>query len=413
MFYNIGMYIFGGLMQTAALFHPKARLWCRGRKGLLKKTAAAIDPARPVIWFHAASLGEFEQGRQLIEDMRADYPGHQIVVTFFSPSGYEVRKNYDKADLVTYLPLDTPRNAKRFVRTLHPEMVIFIKYEYWNNITREIKRNGGKLYIISAIYREKSVFFRWYGSMYRKILKRFDHLFVQNESSRELLATIGIDNVTVCGDTRFDRVHTIASGAREIEALKRFAGGRKSIVAGSTWPKDDEILLKLIVNHGEEPFIIVPHEIEESKIVRLKEAAEASGRKVVRYTRITDPQQTEEASVMIVDTVGILSSVYRYGKIAYIGGGFGVGIHNILEAATFGLPVIFGPNYRKFQEACDLLKLHGAHSISSYTEAEACLSQLLSDSEELKAETETAQAYIRQHTGATRTISEYIASHRN
>lgn len=297
---------------------------------------------------HVASLGEFEQGRPIIEKIRLEHPRYKILLTFFSPSGYEIRKDYPGADYIFYLPIDTPRNARRFLDIVRPEIAIFVKYEFWINLLTGLRRRGIRTYIVSAIFRRNSVFFRQWGGLWRQALETFDTLFVQNEESRILLGKLGFDNVVVAGDTRFDRVAQIAANAKRIELVERFRGGERLFVAGSTWGPDEELLIELMNANPGIKFVVAPHEMDESRIARL--IGETRGG-AVRYTRCTDSTVLDDKQLLILDTVGILASVYGYATWAYIGGGFGVGIHNTLEAATFGLPVAFGPNYAKFKEA--------------------------------------------------------------
>ncbi|MDR2936661.1 MAG: 3-deoxy-D-manno-octulosonic acid transferase, partial [Rikenellaceae bacterium] len=342
-FYNIGIEAMVLGIRIAMPFSRKARLWCRGRKGVFRDMASRIDPSVPTAWFHAASLGEFEQGRPVIDAFRKAYPAYKILITFFSPSGYEVRKDFAGADYVFYLPADTPRNVRQFLRIVRPRVAMFIKYEFWANYLRLLRKSDARVYIISAIFRKDSVFFKPWGSFYRRLPDCFDQIFVQDKESVGLLEKIGIRNVTVAGDTRFDRVYSIASQAREIPEIAAFAAsGGKVLVAGSTWPPDEELLLELAHKYTDLKFIIAPHEIESERIDRFIAAAR---RPALRYSQLTPESDLAGAGILFIDTIGMLSSVYGYGHLAYIGGGFGAGIHNILEAATYGLPLVFGPNY--------------------------------------------------------------------
>ncbi len=405
--YNLGIHAFDGAARILALWKPKAAAWCDGRKGIFERMRSAIDPNCDIIWVHAASLGEFEQGRPVIEALRRTHPEYKILLTFFSPSGYEIRKNYSGADYVFYLPTDTPSNVRRFMDIVRPKIAIIIKYEFWLNYLSELRRRGCRTYIISSIFRRNSIFFKPYGWAFRRALKSFDTLFVQNDESVELLASIGISNVEKAGDTRFDRVADIASKAKKIEEIEKFAAGRKVFVAGSTWPQDEELIVRLANEHRDTKFIIVPHEIEPQRIDRMAESIQGGA---VRYTRAGQCDRTAEAQVMIVDTVGILSSVYSYAHYAYIGGGFGVGIHNTLEAATFSLPLAFGPNYTKFQEAVDLIRLGAAKSVDSYKQIEEWFSALHDDENLRKRQGDLAGEYIRQNKGATEKIVSHIFS---
>ena len=354
---------------------------------------------------HAASLGEFEQGRPVIEALRRTHPEYKILLTFFSPSGYEIRKNYSGADYIFYLPSDTPRNVRRFMDIVRPKIAIIIKYEFWLNYLSELRRRGCRTYIISSIFRRDSIFFRPYGWAFRRALRSFDTLFVQNDESVRLLASIGITDVEKTGDTRFDRVADIVSKAGRIEDIERFADGDTVFVAGSTWPPDEELIINLANRHKDTKFIIVPHEIDSERIDRMAQALEGGA---VRYTRAAECDNLSAAQVMIVDTVGILSSVYAYAGYAYIGGGFGVGIHNTLEAATFSLPLAFGPNYAKFKEAADLISLGAARSVNDYTQLEEWFTALHDDKNLRKLQGEKAGRYIQQNKGATDKILSHI-----
>ena len=346
--YDLAISLYAGLIRMVAPWHGKARLWSEGRRDIFRRLRAAIAPSDRIVWVHAASLGEFEQGRPIIERLRHEHPEYKILLTFFSPSGYEIRKNYSGADYVFYLPADTPSNARRFLDAAHPEIAIFIKYEFWINLLTELRRRSVRSYIVSAIFRRNSVFFRPYGAMWRRALETFDTLFVQNVESKRLLSEIGFDNVVVAGDTRFDRVAEIAAAAKRVEIVERFRGNGRLFVAGSTWGPDEEILLPLINANPEVRFVVAPHEMDEGRIERLLHETKGGA---VRYTQCDAAADFGKTQLLILDTVGILSSVYGSAAWAYIGGGFGIGIHNTLEAATFGLPIAFGPNYSKFKEA--------------------------------------------------------------
>lgn len=396
--YNIGIAILRFGMLIAARFNPKARLWVDGRKDIFRRMEAAIGADDRVIWVHSASLGEFEQGRPVIEALRESHPQHKILLTFFSPSGYEIRKNYPGADYIFYLPADSPALARRFVKIAHPEIAVFIKYEFWLNYLRELERVGCRIFIVSAIFRRNSVFFKWYGGLFRRALRRFEHVFVQNNASQELLSEIGIERVTVAGDTRFDRVATIAAAARRIEIVERFAEGSRVFVAGSTWPPDEELMMGLIAAHPELKFIVAPHEMEQQRIDRF---IEQSPRRAVRYTQCDAQTDLEAVQVLVVDTIGILSSIYQYADFAYIGGGFGVGIHNTLEAATFGLPIAFGPNYLKFKEACEMIELGASCSVEDYEQLEQWLAGLESDPVLYGSLRKKSAGYINDNKGAT------------
>ncbi len=403
--YNLGIRVYYFLILFASVFNKKARLWIRGRKEIFNQISSKIDPDSHIIWFHCSSLGEFEQGRPVMEKIREILPGRKILLTFFSPSGYEIRKNYPGADYIFYLPLDTRRNAARFLNIIKPESSFFIKYEFWFHYLSQLKKMKTKVYLISGIFRSRQVFFKFYGRWFRKILRSFTHLFVQNEESASLLKTIGFGNVTVSGDTRFDRVYTIARKAVEFPLIRSFCSGKMTLIAGSTWSSDEEIIVRFI-NENKLPvrFILAPHEIHERGIRQLQESIKG---KTTRYSSISE-SEINDADVLIIDTIGILSSVYQYGNIAYIGGGFGKGIHNILEAATFGLPVIFGPNFKKFREANDLIKLNGAFSIEKYDDFNKIINALLTDQHLLNAASENTKNYVRSNLGATDTITKFI-----
>ena len=404
--YNSLIFLYSIAIRLASLFgNPKANYWITGRKDIFKKLKAALKPNERRIWVHAASLGEFEQGRPIIEKIKEQHPHYKIFLTFFSPSGYEVRKNYPGADYIYYLPSDTPANAKRFIDLVKPEKALFIKYEFWYNYLSTLKKKNIPVYLCSAIFRDNQLFFKWYGGWYRKVLSLFDHLFVQTDASKELLASIGFPNVTTTGDTRFDRVYDIASQAKEIAEVAAFVGNHQCLIAGSTWEPDED-LLAAYMNGATTPlkYIIAPHEIHASHIERLEKSIQ---KKVVRFST-WKLSQAGDPDVLIIDNIGMLSSLYRYGQTAYIGGGFGKGIHNTLEAATFGLPVLFGPNYLKFQEAKDLITLEGAFTISNLTELKDKLDALFSNKEYLRSAQITAGNYVKNNIGATQKIISEI-----
>lgn len=393
-------------INLASLFgNPKAMLWIAGRKGLFARLQSTLKPNERRIWVHAASLGEFEQGRPLIEKIKEQHPEYKVVLTFFSPSGYEVRKNYTGADYIFYLPADTPSNAKRFIDLVNPEKVLFIKYEYWYNYLSILKKRNIPVYLCSAIFRENQLFFKWYGGWYRKILSLFGHLFVQTAKSGELLKSLGYTNVTVTGDTRFDRVYAIATQSREIHEVAAFVGNHPCLIAGSTWEPDEDLLSTYInMESASIKYIIAPHEIQPAHIERLEGSIR---KKVVRFSSWKH-DQSGNPDVLIIDNIGMLSSLYRYGQVSYIGGGFGKGIHNTLEAATFGLPVLFGPNYHKFQEAKDLIALGGAFSISNQDELNSRLDELFNNVTSLSEAQRTAAEYVKNNIGATELICKYI-----
>lgn len=400
------MHLYGAGVRTASRFNPKAKLWVGGRRGIFDRLREAIrSGGEHIVWVHCASLGEFEQGRSVIEAVRREHPEYKILLTFFSPSGYEIRKDYQGADYIFYLPLDTPRNVRRFLDIVGPEVTVFVKYEYWLNYLAELRRRRARVFIVSAIFRPDQIFFKRRGGAFRRALTTFERIFVQNAESRELLAGIGITNVTVAGDTRFDRVARIAESARELPLVERFAAGQPLFVAGSTWEHDERILQQLINAHPEMKFIVAPHEMEPSRIASLLENT-AGG--AVRYTELGADADPSDKQLLIIDTIGILSSIYRYAFCAYIGGGFGAGIHNTLEAASFGLPVAFGPNYHKFKEACDLIDLGAAVCISDFGELDTWLNRLISDRANYASLGKVAADYVASHKGATETIVKAI-----
>lgn len=378
-----------------------------GRKNWVQKLKVQIDPASKYIWFHCSSLGEFEQGRPLIESAKRKFKNHKIVLSFFSPSGYEIRKNYEGADVVCYMPFDTRRNATIFIDLFKPEKVFFVKYEYWHFFLKTLQSNNIPTYLISAIFRENQVFFKWYGSWFRKILDSFTWMFVQDGASQKLLNSNGITKVSIAGDTRFDRVADIVRQKRSILLAESFKGDSNLLIAGSSWPADEAILCNFINQAKEDvKFIIAPHEVHKSHI----EAIQSKLTVPFSVFSELDERTThfDDKRVLIVDTIGILSSLYQYGDIAYIGGGFGVGIHNTLEAATYGMPVIFGPNYKKFREAVQLIECGGAFTISNETEFNACLNHLLTNPKECMKSGKYAGDYVASNTGATRFILDHL-----
>lgn len=404
--YNIAMLIYQSFIWLASKFNNnKATLFLSGRENVFDLLEQKRLPGEHYVWFHAASLGEFEQGRPIMESLKNSHPEYKILLTFFSPSGYEVRKDYQGADIICYLPMDMSWNVKRFLDIVQPDCAIFIKYEFWMNYLLELKKRAIKTYIVSAIFRESQLFFKWYGRYYRNLLKSFNHLFVQNDESVRLLHSIGFDNVTKVGDTRFDRVADIASNAKELPIVQLFKSDKKVLVAGSSWPNDEEILLSYFNQNKDIKLIIAPHEIHEE---HLQSIISKLQRPYVRYTQATT-ENVSDADCLIIDCFGLLSSVYRYGEVAYIGGGFGVGIHNILEAAVYGIPVIFGPNYKKFQEAVDLIELGGAFSIADYTGFSRLMSDLLVDNSSLYASSAAvSNDYSQRNRGATVKVLDII-----
>ncbi|KRT16868.1 3-deoxy-D-manno-octulosonic acid transferase [Pedobacter ginsenosidimutans] len=398
--YIIGIRVYTLLIRIFSLFNPKAKLFINGRKNSYTQIVQKINPNEKHIWFHFASLGEFEQGRPVLEKLKSLYPAKKIVVTFFSPSGYEIRKNYALAD-VFYLPIDTAANAKRFIASINPEMAIFTKYEFWHFYFKELKDKGIPLYVISGIFRENQAFFKWYGGFYRNILKSVTYFFVQNEESKNLLKSIGLNNVTINGDTRFDRVYENAQSPKQLSLIESFIGNSPTLVCGSTWPEDEKILSALPEKYPSWKFIIAPHEIHESHIESIEKQFSIGS---VRFSVLEAQISDLKSQILIIDNIGMLSSLYQYGNVAYIGGGFGTGIHNTLEAAAFGLPVIFGPKYDKFQEAKDLIAIGAAKSISSVEELIGAFEDFA------KNEDAAAQAkrYVADKKGATHQIISMI-----
>jgi 3-deoxy-D-manno-octulosonic-acid transferase len=409
--YTLSILAYRSAIGLASLYNPKAKKWIAGRRDIFKKLESSIDKQAPLAWFHCASLGEFEQGRPVIEAFRKAYPHYKILLTFFSPSGYEVRKSYTGADYIFYLPIDTRANAERFISITRPQIALFVKYEFWFNYLDILYRKSIPFYLISASFRGDQHFFKGYGSWFRKALHHYRHIFVQNETSRQLLSSIGVTNVSVSGDTRFDRVAEIASHAKDISIAELFSRNAQVIVAGSTWPGDEQLLIEYIREHIDVKLIIAPHEIAEEKIVSIISSCERFT-KAIRYSQAN--AAVSDARVLIIDNIGMLSSLYRYGQVAYIGGGFGKGIHNILEAATYGMPVIFGPNYQKFNEAKELVRLGGAFSITGSPTLNETLNALLPDSRKLKEASAISRNYVERNTGATgiilRTISPALAA---
>lgn len=403
--YNISIVLYYIVVAFVSLWDKKAKQWIVGRKDIFKRMAEVISPEDKVVWIHAASLGEFEQGRPVIEKIREQQPEYKILVTFYSPSGYEIRKNYAGADYIFYLPIDTPGNAKKFLDVAHPEIAIIVKYEFWLNLLSELKRRGVRTYLISAIFRRNSIFFRSYGSIWRQALDSFEQMFVQNEESKELLHEIGFDNVVVAGDTRFDRVAEIARNVKKVPIVERFKGDSPLFVAGSTWGPDEEILQTLINDNPQIKFVVAPHEMENSRIERI--IAQTKGG-AVRYTLCNEESDFSKIQVLILDTIGILSSVYGYATWSYIGGGFGVGIHNTLEAATFGLPIAFGPNYQKFKEARDMVALGAATKVESAEDLSAWFAPLRDDKSALQRAGSAAKSYTQRNQGATSLIMKIV-----
>jgi len=404
-FYNLIIHTYNLLLRIASLFNPKAKQWIIGRKHIFDEIKSKISRQKPIIWFHCASLGEFEQGRPVIEACREKFPGHQILLTFFSPSGFEIRKNYPGADFIFYLPIDTSVNAKRFVKIVKPEIAIFVKYEFWFNYLRQLKKENIPVIVVSAIFRPGQRFFKWWGTWQLKILKTITRFFVQDEASAELLRHVGIDQVTIGGDTRFDRVYQVASQKKPFPLVKTFAADSKIILAGSTWPADEDILIEFI---RKKPvgvkFIFAPHEVHEE---RLKTLINKLPETVTRFSN-ADDTNISIYQILIIDNIGFLSHLYQYADIAYIGGGFGVGIHNILEAATFGNPIVFGPNYQKFREARELIEIGGAFTISCSNAFLVLIDSLLKNESLRQKCSDISKDYVETKRGATGHIISFI-----
>ena len=411
MIYNIVIYFVLWGIAIASLFNEKVRKMWRGEREAFRILKQKVDPNAKYIWFHAASLGEFEQGRPLMERIRKDYPQYKILLTFYSPSGYEVRKNYEGADIICYMPVDTRLNAIRFLRLVRPVMAFFIKYEFWSNFLHILKHRNIPTYSVSSIFREDQVFFKWYGRSYAGVLKCFTRFFVQNEESKRLLEGIGITAVDVVGDTRFDRVLQIKEAAKQLPICEAFRTGVASsqsadvphhdfkvFVAGSSWPPDENIFIPFFNEHKDWRLLIAPHVIAEEHLKLILSLLK--DKKVVRYTQTT-PEEAAKADVLIIDCFGLLSSMYNYGDVAYIGGGFGVGIHNTLEAAVWNMPVIFGPNNKKFQEAQGLLKSGGGFEINTYEDFSGLMSSLMNDEAFLKQAGDKAGTFVAHLAGAT------------
>lgn len=402
-FYNTGIFVFQQLLNLIAPFNPKARKWIEGRRDWATKVKDQLaGNKKPIAWFHAASLGEFEQGRPVIEAFRKQYPDHNILLTFFSPSGYEVRKDYDGADYVLYLPVDTPANARQFVDLVKPSIAFFIKYEFWHNYLYELKQANVPVISFSAIFRPSQLFFKPYGGFYRRMLAYFDHILVQNQESVDLLKTIGITNVTLAGDTRFDRVAEVAAAKKEIAIARAFKADKPLIVVGSAWPEDMNVLIPCL-NTFDKPLkaIIAPHEIHDDEIERWRtQLTKASA----RFSQ-TDETSVVQADVLFIDNVGMLSSLYQYGEFAYIGGAFKQGLHNSLEAATFGVSLFWGPDYAKYQEAVDLVAEGAAFPISSTTELMTAFEKQYANPSEAA---QVSRNYVLRNVGATAKVMQVV-----
>lgn len=397
--YNLIIGLYALIVRLISPFHRKARLMVNGHKEVFEKLAKEINPQDKYIWIHAASLGEFEQGRPIIERIKAEYPQYKVLLTFFSPSGYEVRKDYNLADIVCYLPFDKKKNAKRFIKAVNPALAVFIKYEFWYNYIYRLHRNNIPVYMVSAIFRPQQAFFKWYGWSFRKILSFYKCICLQDENSQNLLSKIGINNTEVCGDTRFDRVVQIKNQSQDLPILDLFVkqakqNDIKTLVAGSSWPKDEDLFVPYF-NHSNIKLVIAPHEISEPHLAYIETLLT---RPAIRYSKATTENITEY-DCLIMDQFGLLSSAYAYGEIGYIGGGFGVGIHNIIEAAVYGIPVIFGPNFKKFREAHQLIELGGAYTVQDNHSFRELMDEFIQHPETLNASGNYAGAYVSSNTG--------------
>ena len=404
--YNIAIYITWQLLKISAIFNKKMQSFVKGRRGAFAELSNKITITDNVIWVHCASLGEFEQGRPLIENIKSTYPNYKVVLTFFSPSGYEIQKNYSLANVITYLPIDTLSNANKFLDLVNPKMAIFVKYEFWPNILRELKNRNIATILVSGIFRSNQVFFKDYGTWMRKSLNAFSHFFVQNEISMKLLKSIGYLNASISGDTRFDRVYEITHQDNHLDFIEDFIQNKYTLVAGSTWPKDEELLVNYINNFAgdDERFIIAPHNITEKGIENLQLSI------AKKTTLFSDKKKNNDAQVFIVNTIGILTKIYSYANVAYVGGGFGDdGIHNILEPAAYGVPVIIGPNFSKFQEAVDLTNLKACFVITDQNELNDALIKLYSDESFREEKILITKDYILENLGATKIILSYIS----
>jgi len=411
--YNIIIFLYLVGVAVLSLFNEKIRKMWRGERHAIRDIKEKIDPEAKYVWVHAASLGEFEQGRPIIERIRAEHPEYKVLLTFFSPSGYEVRKNYEGADIITYLPLDTPRNARRFLRTIRPVCAIFVKYEFWYNYMHILKHRNVPVYSVSSIFRPEQIFFKWYGYSYRNVLKCVTHFFVQNEISKNLLRDkLGLTNVTITGDTRFDRVLQIADQAKELPVIEAFTKDSKTFIAGSSWQPDEDVFIPYLKEHLDWQLIIAPHVIGEDHLQQIEALLEKNGRKAVRYSKLTNnvlPTETGKGEALIIDCFGLLSSIYKYADVTYVGGGFGVGIHNLLEAAVWQKPVIFGPNNQRFQEAQDLKTCEGGHEIKDAASFAVIMDKLIGDKAYLDKCSSAARDYVKSKSGATDIIMNALA----
>ncbi len=406
--YNFSIYLYTACIKIASLFNRKAKKWVSGRKNWQKQLKNSIQNENKYVWFHASSLGEFEQGRPVIEEFRFKYPQYKILLTFFSPSGFEVRKNYVGADHVCYLPADINRNARNFIDTVNPALVFFIKYEFWFNYIQVLHQKNIPIFFFSVKFRPGQHFFKWYGGWFRKMLKKINWIFVQDENSEKLLQSIGLEKYSISGDTRFDRVLKVSQQKKAFPLIELFCGNKDVMVAGSTWPPDEEMMVDIINKFsGSLKFIIAPHEIDVERINSFQKMLHATS---VKFSKANE-QNIITADVLIIDNIGILLHLYQYARFAYIGGGFGKNVHNILEAATFGVPVIFGPNYHKFQEVIDLIKLEGAFPVKNYEGFENIVAKLTSDNNFREKCSGICRNFVIHNAGATSIIMEKITNY--
>lgn len=404
--YDLGIAAYTAAIKAVAPWKPKARKWVEGRRGIFERLQATVGTSdKPVVWIHASSLGEFEQGRPVIEAIHEQYPQYRVLLTFFSPSGYEIRKDFAAADWVFYLPADTPRNVRRFLDIVRPEMAIFVKYDYWLNYLGELRRRKIRSYIFSSLFRRNSIFFKPYGGMFRRALTTFETIFVQNEESKQLLSEIGFENVIVAGDTRFDRAAALPAQASRYPLIEHFKGKERLFIVGSSWRPDEDLLVPFINAHPDVKFVIAPHEMEQPRIERL--VTECMGG-VVRYSECHTESDVEGVRVLIIDVIGILNQLYQYADWVYIGGGFGVCIHNTQEPATYGVPIAFGPKYHKFKEACDMIKLGACASVTTTEELEEWFAPLKADEKRRAHFAHIAADYIAANKGATELIVRTI-----
>lgn len=400
--YNFFIKLYGFIIKVSALFNSKAGKWVRGRHAIFEQLQDAIPPNRKIIWVHTASLGEFEQGRTLIEALRNRYTDYQILLTFFSPSGYEIRKDYDQVDFVFYLPLDTPKNARRFVSIVRPQFAIFVKYEFWYNYLHELHNFGSDIYYISSIFRKNQYFFKWYGKWFREQLKLITHFFVQTDTSADILNEIGIYNICISGDTRFDRVYQLSQKAEKFPLVEKFKSENKLFIAGSTWGPDESIIYPYIEKNPEIKFVIAPHDVNRADgiIKKLKN-------KAIAFSNVTD-ETLSNYQVLVIDSIGKLAHLYQYADICYIGGGFGSAIHNIQEPVTFGKPVMFGPKFEKFKEAVDLIERGGAFNVNNTEDLNQTAKKLLGNHKALMDASQTCKDYIDEMRGATQAVMNFL-----